>query len=272
MIANGKNVAWEYQSGGFKFSQKGKILQCIGANLSATQALAGIDPLASPRQKKFNEFSSNDRYLISVKNEHGITVYYTPMVSMVDKQNPKAAKAFEKDFNATALGDNVVTAEAKTETTSAKATAPKATPTMKEVNAEVKAGRAPAMNSEFTMGNHTVYRICGFNDTGGFIGYRLTYSNYALKFLVSQAGLDWTYHSNVREAYSGYAHAADSKGEFLSDALSIPECQKFAASIEKQLKAMGFSTLNTDLMLSTLQRKYVKSDTRKAVTAVFKKK
>lgn len=251
MIANGKKVAWTYQAGGVEFSQEGKILAFVAANTSAAEFLTEFDAEATSRQKKFSDTSSNDRYLVAVKNEHGIMNYYAPTVGVVDKQNPKAVKSSASMVADTAQGSNAPT------------------PTMMEVKEGVKAGRTPAMNSEFTMGNTTMYRICGTDGKGGFIGYRLNGGNYRLKFLVSVAGYDWTYPSGVRKAYSGFCRAADSKGTVISELLSIPECTKFASSVESQLKAMGFKTATTDMMLTELLKSAPKSDTRRNVSAVF---
>ena len=265
MIANGKKVSWSYQAGGVEFSQEGKIITALDAGNSANEALAAFDASASPRQKKFQDTSSNDRYLIAVKNEHGIYVYYAPTIGAVDKQNPAAVKALEKAFaNATppasGLGDN-------TPETPASATAP--VKTMKQVKEGVKAGRTPALNSEFKKGNATVYRILGINKHGEFVGYRLLNSNRTLKFLVSVEGFNWTYHSQVREAFSGFTRAADSKGNLVEGTLSFPECIKFADSIGKQLAAMGFTKGTTDTLLSDLQKLSGENTTRRAVTAVF---
>ena len=256
MIKVGKKVAWTYQAGGVEFSQEGKMIAVVLASASANDALAAFDPSASPRQKKFSDTSSNDRYLIAVKNENGIMVYYTPTVGVVDKQNPKAVKEYEKEAakapSDDAQGDNA---------------APK-TETMQQVQESVKKGRKPSLNAEFTMGNNTVYRIFAANAAGDFIGYRLFGGNYKLKCLVSKGGFDWTYHSNVRKAYSGFVHAV-AKQEKLSELLSIPEANKFAASIESQIKKMGFDTVTVDMLLTDLLAKAGKSDVRRAVVADF---
>jgi len=257
MIKVGKKVAWTYQAGGVEFSQEGKMIAVVSANDSANDALAAFDPSASPRQKKFFDTSSNDRYLIAVKNENGIMVYYTPTVGVVDKQNPKAVKEWEKEqakatVSEDAQGDN---APAKTET-------------MQQVQEGVKKGRKPSLNAEFTMGNTTVYRIFATNAAGNFMGYRLFGGNYKLKFLVSAAGQDWTYHSGVRKAYSGYTHATV-KGDKVTELLSIPECNKFASSIESQIKKMGFDTVTVDNLLTDLLAKAGKSNVRRTITAEF---
>jgi hypothetical protein len=258
MIANGKKVAWTYQAGGIEFSQEGKIIAMVPAGESANMSLAHIDSSATSRQKKFSDTSSNDRYLIAVKNEHGIMNYYAPTVGVVDKQNPKAVKAFEKSTPTVAMDT--------TETTSIEPIQ-----TMKQVKEGVKAGRTPALNSEFTMGNTTMYRILGKDGKGGFVGYRLYSGTRVLKFLVSEGGQPWTYHSAVRDAYSGYARAADSDGNMIQTSLSVPEVIKFVDSIEKQLKSMGFTKVTTDMLLSEMQKAVEKSDTRRAITAVFQK-
>lgn len=228
MVKIGAKVTWQYQAGGVEFEQTGKVLSFVEAQVPAGVTLENLGVDATSRQKKFSDVSSNDRYLIEV-NADGVMYYYAPMTSVVDKQNPKAVKAWEKE-NLKAMSEHFGDEE----------------------SALITKASFPSIGTNVSFGNSKQYCVFATKGTTDYVAYRKI-GKSALKFLVSgesESKFTGAYKSGVRNAYSCYATPVEDDTKVYE--LSATEIPQFCKALAAAVKKLGYSVVSTDLMLTDL--------------------